>query len=244
MARYVAGVDGCRGGWLVVLRTLDDPSSATAFMAASFADVLASHPTPEVIAIDIPIGLAALGAAGGRSCDTAARRVLGGRQSSVFAIPARAAVMSDDYGVACAIAHATSDPPRKVSKQAFNLFPKIREVDALMTPGLQHRVFECHPEAAFWALNGQQPLREPKKVKSLPYAEGLALRQRLLVGAGYNAKLFEGPHAFGRVAGRDDLLDASACSWSAARIARQVAHRFPASPPDVDARGLRMEIWA
>ena len=43
-------------------------------------------------------------------------------------------------------------------------------------------------------------------------------------------------------AGPDDLLDAMACSWSAARILRGEGRRFPETP-EIDEKGLRMEIW-
>jgi predicted RNase H-like nuclease len=39
----------------------------------------------------------------------------------------------------------------------------------------------------------------------------------------------------------DDLLDACAAGWSAHRISTAAAERAPAEP-DLDARGLRMEI--
>jgi predicted RNase H-like nuclease len=116
--------------------------------------------------------------------------VLGARQSAVFSVPARAAIMEADYRAACAIAQARSDPPRMVSKQMFNIFPKICEVDALMMPALQSRVKEVHPEVAFAAMNGWTPLALPKKVKSQPHAPGLALRRGLLVAAGYDEALF------------------------------------------------------
>ena len=48
----------------------------------------------------------------------------------------RSAVLAEDYRAACAAALATSDPPRKIARQAFMLFPKVRELDALMTPAL------------------------------------------------------------------------------------------------------------
>jgi len=239
---WVAGVDGCPGGWLVVLRPADDASAATARLVANFAEVLALPERPAVIGLDMPIGLPARGTPGGRRCDVEARANLGQRQSAVFAVPARAAVMETDYQRACAVAAASSDPPRKVSKQCFNLFPKIREIDALMSPALQARIFEVHPEVAFWALAGSRPLDLPKKVKSRPSPPGLALRLGLLVAAGYDAALLEQPPARARDAGRDDLLDAAACSWTAARILAGQARRFPDSPP-LDAHGLRMEIW-
>jgi predicted RNase H-like nuclease len=242
--RWVAGVDGCRGGWIVVLRRLDDPGSARAQFVPWFEDVLSLDPTLEVIGVDMPIGLPPTSGIGGRSADVQARANLGPRQSAVFAVPSRSAVMCEDYAAACAAALATSDPPRKVSKQCFHLFPKIREIDELMSPQLQARVYETHPELAFWALNGQTPLTEAKKVKSRPHAPGLALRRTLLASVGYAPTFLETAHTSFRpsAVAPDDLLDAAVCSWTAARIARGEARRFPPSPP-LDARGLRMEIW-
>jgi predicted RNase H-like nuclease len=236
-------VDGCPGGWLVVLRPLDDPASAEARLVTRFADVLAIEPAPKIIAVDMPIGLPERSSIGGRSADVAARVNLGARQSAVFAVPSRAAVMEEDYGNACEAALRTSDPPRKVSKQCFHLFRKIREIDAHMTPQVQQRVMEIHPEVAFWAMNGERALDLPKKVKSRPNEPGLDLRSRLLTEAGYH------PAALAKTrtwtlskAGPDDLLDAMACSWSAARILRGEGRRFPETP-EIDEKGLRMEIW-
>jgi predicted RNase H-like nuclease len=141
------------------------------------------------------------------------------------------------------VALAHSDPPRKVSKQTFNLFPKIREVDALMTPALQKRVFECHPEAAFWAMAGERALALPKKVKSRPHPPGLELRRGLLAAAGFPLSFLEAAHFPRAVAGADDVLDACACAVTASRIVAGVARRFPDVPP-IDGRGLRQEIWA
>jgi predicted RNase H-like nuclease len=240
--QWVAGVDGCRSGWLVVLRPLTEPGGAMARLVASFADVLAMPENPAAIAIDIPIGLPERFGIGGRLADAAARANLGARQSAVFAVPSRAAVSALDYSDACAAALRTSEPPRKVSKQTFNLFPKIREVDALMTPALQARVVECHPELAFWAMAGERPLSEPKKVKSRPFEPGLALRRELLMAADYARELLSSQPFRSAEAGPDDLLDAAACSWTAARLAQGLARSFPAQP-DFDARGLAMAIW-
>lgn len=243
MTDQVAGVDGCRGGWLVVVRPLDDPGAARAFLAPTFRNVLAMTPSPRVIAVDMPIGLPERSGVGGRAADVAARARLGGRQSAVFSVPARSAVAQDDYPAACRAAHAASDPPRKVSKQIFHLFPKIREIDDLMTPDLQALVVECHPEASFWALNGGRALDLPKKVKSRPNPEGIAARCALLRTAGYPDALFRDVNWRAASAAVDDLVDAAAASWTAARIANRSARRFPDDPP-LDSRGLRMEIWA
>ena len=178
---------------------------------------------------------------GGRAAENAVRPLLGARQSSVFSVPSRAALAAADYGEACRIAFASSQPPRKVSKQLFMLAPKIREVDACLDAAGTGRVYEVHPEVAFWRLNGERPLGEPKKVKGRCYDPGLALRRGLLVAAGFAADLVNGAPPKG--AGPDDLLDALACAAIARRIHAGLARPFP-DPPARDACGLPMAIWA
>jgi predicted RNase H-like nuclease len=108
----------------------------------------------------------------------------------------------------------------------------------------QH-VFEAHPEVAFWRLNGERPLDEPKKVKGRPYEPGLALRRRLLIAAGLPGHAVDAkpPRDAGIRAGPDDLLDALACAAIARRIHDGTARPFP-DPPQYDAHGLPMAIWA
>ena len=240
---WVAGVDGCRAGWMVVLRDAAGSVAPAVRIVPAFADVLTLPEAPRIVAIDMPIGLPDRVGIGGRAPDIEARKVLGARQSSVFAVPSRAAVMAGDYRDACAIALATSAPPRKIAKQTWHLFPRIREIDALMTADLQGRVYECHPEVAFWAMNGERPLDQPKKVKSRGHQPGLDQRRGLLSAAGFEQAFLAARHAPASVAGADDFLDACACAWTATRILAGAARTFPADPPR-DARGLRQEIKA
>ena len=230
----VIGVDGCPGGW-IALRWAETVSH---HLCRSFADVLAMDAA--VIAVDMPIGFPQ---GSGRAAEREVRSRLGDRQSSVFSVPSRAAVMCKDYRESCAANLAASDPPKKVSKQIFHIFPKMREIDALITPELQARVVEVHPELAFWAMNGEAPLPLPKKVKGQPSAPGLELRKALIAKAGF--PLGELPPVTYRRAdvGADDLIDACACAWSARRILEGRAVSFPADPPR-DAKGLRMAISA
>ncbi len=165
--------------------------------------------------------------------------------STILQIPATGVSLAVDSGKtnagAFAAAFAASDPPRKISKQMFHLFPKIREVDGLMTPALQSRLFECHPELAFFLMNGCEPLNEPKKRRGSPHAPGLDFRRALLAAQGFSADFVHAPCPGG--AGADDVLDACACALTAARIFKGEAMRFPETPP-LDRRGLRMEILA
>jgi predicted RNase H-like nuclease len=239
---WLAGIDGCPAGWV---RAFVRPSGGEVRLRVvpRFADVLTAPEVPAIVAVDMPIGLPERTGRGGRAAENSVRPLLGARQSSVFSVPARTALMAEDYRAACAIALATSDPPRSVSKQLFMLAPKIREVDACLRADATAacRVFEVHPELAFWRLNGDRALDEPKKVKGRCYEPGLALRRRLLIAAGFPATTVEAAPPKG--AGPDDLLDALACAAIGRRINEGVARPFP-DPPERDAFGLRMAIWA
>jgi predicted RNase H-like nuclease len=242
MTASIAGVDGCPAGWLAAIWE-PDREEVRLRVVTRFIDLLEDAGAPAIIAIDIPIGLPKRAQRGGRAAENAVRPLLGARQSSVFSVPARAALMQTDYQIACHVAQQVSDPPRKISKQLFMLAPRIREVDCALRndPGLVARVFEVHPELAFWRLNGGRALELPKKVKSRCFAPGLALRRDLLRTAGFPPALVHATPPQG--AGPDDLLDALACLAIARRIRAGQAEPFP-NPPPRDEFGLPMAIWA
>jgi predicted RNase H-like nuclease len=236
------GVDGCPGGWVAVSRPAAGGPAAMR-RVVRFADLLSGNERPAVIAVDMPMGLPDRIGAGGRGPEALVRPLLGGRQSSVFAIPAREAVEAASYAEACRLALATSDPPRKVSKQAFHLFPKVLELDRLLIAdaSLRETLRECHPEVAFMLMNGGRPLAEPKKVKSRPHPPGLDERKALLADvAGFERAFLDAPP---RGVGADDLLDACACCHAAARWLRGEAQLFPADPPR-DRHGIAIAIMA
>lgn len=243
-APTIAGADGCRVGWVVAFARLDRPHEPpTVRILPDLAAILDAPEAPSVVAIDMPIGLPERIVGPGRAAEQAVRPLLGGRQSSVFSIPSRAAVEAQSYAECCRIAQETSTPPRKVSKQGFMLFPKIREIDAVLRarPDAAARVYEVHPEVAFWRMNGERALETPKKAKSRPNPQGLAERRALLVAAGLPADCVEAPPPRG--AGVDDYLDALAGLVVARRLADGTARAFP-DPPDRDAFGLPVAIWA
>jgi predicted RNase H-like nuclease len=239
---WLAGVDGCRSGWVAAF-VRPSGEEARLRIVPHFADVLAAPEAPAIVAIDIPIGLPDRIGPDGRGPERAIRPLLGARQSSVFSVPPRAALYAGDFAAACAAALAASEPPRKVSKQLFMIAPKIREVDALLRAdgSCVARVREVHPELAFWRLNRDRALDQPKKLKGVCYAPGLTLRRGLLVAAGLPASAAMSDPPKG--AGADDLLDALACAAIARRLHAGTARPFP-DPPARDAYGLPVAIWA
>ncbi len=227
---HVVGVDGCPGGWLAI--TYDTKTCTLApRVHPSFADLLAAYPDAACIAIDIPIGLIE-GAS--RRCDIDARRVLGPRRSSVF--PAPDPRLLDAPGYADALALARSLIGKGISRQAHAIYAKVADVNHAMTPVLQSRVIEVHPEVSFWALAGH-PMDHPKRTP-----EGFAERQSLLAAA-LCAPIPErsAARALARPAAPDDVLDATIAAWTAHRFATGQARRLP-EVPQTDARGLRVEI--
>jgi predicted RNase H-like nuclease len=222
------GADGCRGGWICAIREGPGPLAMAAY--ETFADLLTAWPEA-VVAVDMPIGLPA---AGPRLCDRLARARLGPRRASVFPAPIRPCLPARTHAEATA-ARRLRDA-KGMSIQAWNIVSKIREVDGLMTAGLQDRVFEAHPELAFAAMDGGCPSRYSKKT-----AEGRAARVQAL---GRKLMLAPALLAQRRPSGvaNDDLLDAMAILWTADRYVAGAAQRLPESP-EVDERGLRMEIW-
>lgn len=251
-AATLAGVDGCKAGWIAVCA---QPGQAPAVcVMPSFTALLQSLADDAVIAVDMPIGLPDFTARGGRGPETLVRQLLGERQSSVFSIPSRAAVYAEPgpfanveawyaaHRRASAVAIATSDPPRGVSIQAFGIFAKIREIDALLMaqPQLRERVFESHPEVAFWRLNDGQAMCLPKKVRGAVNPAGMEERKALLAHHGYDRAFLD--QAPPRGAAADDFLDAAAMFVIAGRIARGEARPFP-EPPGIDRFGIPVAIW-
>ncbi len=128
----VLGVDGCPGGWCCVAIDADTTEIASAEVHPTFERVLQSPAT--LICVDIPIGL--LDVPGQRACDVEARRLLGrGRASSVFPPPSRRSLSFAEYREASDVNFQITE--RRLSKQSFNISPKVREVDGLMKPAFR-----------------------------------------------------------------------------------------------------------
>jgi len=219
----VLGVDGAKGGWVVV--ALEDGRFVDSRLVGRFAD-LATDPAV-VIGVDIPLGETT---PGDRMAEPAARARIGPRRSSVFTPPPLAAAEADDYEQAKAIAIGRTG--KGISKQAWHLLPKMVDVVDHWRAA-PDRIREVHPECSFREMRGE-PLPWPKKTW-----QGLADRLRLLRERGLD--LVAGRHHDGGIA-PDDVVDAAAVAWTAHRIASGIAVSLP-DPPECDAAGRPVAIW-
>jgi predicted RNase H-like nuclease len=230
----IAGVDGCPGGrWVVVTGTRPATAkhridlhdvSVVVDLGPLLQKVRDGH--IDAVAIDMPIGLLADRS---RTSDAAARKLLGPRRASVFPTPVRATLDATDSQDACA--RSRNAFGKALSKQAFYLLDKIRDLDALILPSDQDRVVEAHPELAFTRLHGDVV------PSSKHTARGQELREHLL-----KTELDE--DAVSRVltsgaAPRLDLIDAMALVTTAARVANGSEVRLGT---DVDPTGKRAEV--
>jgi predicted RNase H-like nuclease len=224
----VLGVDACRAGWVGVAWS---SGATSAFVAADIGRIvaLATADGPVgVIAIDIPVGLADDTP---RQADLLARNAAGPRWASVFITPVRPALLIENYAEASALNRRLTGAG--ISRQAYNLRDKILEVDDWLrrAPG---RVVEAHPELTFGEMAGA-PLADSKSTWA-----GAVRRRRLLVDAGFDVSGDLG--LTGHQVGVDDVLDAAAVAWTAARVACGAARCIP-DPPEEFSDGVAAAIW-
>jgi predicted RNase H-like nuclease len=224
----VLGVDACRAGWVGIGWS---GGAICAYVAAHIDQVVALASTDgpvEVIAIDIPIGLADSAT---RQADVLARKAAGPRWASVFITPVRPALLIDNYAEASAMNRRLTGAG--ISRQAYNLRDKILQVDGWLrrAPG---RVVEAHPELTFAEMAGA-PLADSKSTWS-----GAVRRRRLLAAAGLDVSGDLG--LTGHNVGVDDVLDAAAVVWTAARVAGGAAQCVP-DPPENVSDGVTAAIW-
>jgi predicted RNase H-like nuclease len=207
----VLGVDGTSDGWAIVACK---GGQMRVRKIARLADVFEHPPYPDIVAVDVPIGLLDAYETGGRECDRQARRDLEERGSSVFVPPVRAVLNARTYEEACAVSRASSKYVKALSKQTWGIVPKIKEADDLLRlrPHLRSIVREVHPEVCFRELSGK-PMEFAKR-KSAGRAER---RKALARDFDVDAIIAEARRERLSVV---DTLDALVACWSAMRLAR------------------------
>lgn len=225
------GLDACKTGWVAVV--ISDDGFIDAFVARGIREAEErgiSEFLASLIVVDIPIGIPD---SGSRSADTLARRFISPRGSSVFPTPVRSALEAESYAAARIASVATSG--KSLSAQAYAIRERILDVDAHLGSA-RIRVLEGHPEVSFRAMAGRG-IEHPKKTFA-----GMSLRHELLAGEGVAVPM--GAERALAGASADDVLDAAAMAWTARRVARDGADRFP---PEEEAQrfsdGVDSAIW-
>jgi len=218
------GVDGCHKGWVAV--AVSERGFERAAFEPSLRAIVDGFADAQAFGVDIPIGLVD----GARDADADARTFLKGQASSVFSAPPRAALDCESYADALAAARRVTG--KGLSKQAFHLFGKIREADALLP---DERLFEVHPEIAFRLMHPSEAPAGRKKTWG-------GLMERL---ARLRATGIELPPTLGPVdaIGIDDVVDAAGAAWSARRLAMGEARSFPPGATQRDRSGHRIAIY-
>jgi len=194
---------------------------------------------PCIVAVDIPIGFPTTSVTGGCAVEREARAALGRhRASSVFPRPSRAALKGNTFEKAKKLEYENSDPKKTINKQTYNLLCKMREIDEIARQ-YAGRLLECHPEVTFWAMNNCEAMCFKKK-----RARGGEERRKHLQMHGYSERFLTTRIGSAKKHAPDDLLDACAAAWTAERICKGSACKFPTISEPLDATGLEMAIWA
>ncbi|MEE2698168.1 MAG: DUF429 domain-containing protein [Pseudomonadota bacterium] len=235
---WIAGADGCKKGWFRVSLKIDTFEFRYDCVERAW-DLLESAPYPEVLGLDIPIGLEENKA---RECDKEARKCLGRpRSSSVFPSPIRPTLVTESYDEACR--KSKKYLGKKIPIQTYCLFPKIREVDGLLQKNkmLLDKVIEVHPEVSFWKW-ANKPMEYNKKTR-----EGKEERLKL-VNDTFKTDVFGNARKELKKRGLlkqdvadDDILDAFATLWTARRWKEGKALYLPKARV-TDKAGLPMQI--
>lgn len=213
----IAGVDGCKQGWVGVW--LDNSGSlAGAAFCTTLEELLQGIPNLMTAGVDMPIQLLDAPA---RPADTQARKALGPeRGRSVF--PALPRFVIEDRWLSAGFEEVNQECRqlygRAFSRQSLHLRNKIAEVNEVSRNGFP--VIEVHPELSFTAMNNSKPPGFSKKSWggireriSLLQSEGISL---------WDSALHQVQHL-----AADDIIDAAAAAWSAHRFSFGKAISYP-----------------
>lgn len=222
----VLGVDGWKNGWVGV--ELRDGRYVAAHADPTLRGLVATVPEALAIGVDMPLGLMDHEV---RASDPAAKRLLGPRSSSLFAMPPRPVFDAADHAEATATATALTGTG--ISIQTWGLRRKFLEAEDLHAHSALP-LFEVHPELTFREMG---LLDTDGKKKSW---RGQRARLRILAGHGIAIPEDLGPAVAAVPA--DDVLDAAAAAWSAHRIATGAAFSLP-DPPQINESGQQLAIW-
>ena len=228
--KNILGIDGSKSGWVGVKQNLKHEGSSKVLFNNKLIDFLS--PDIELIIIDMPVGLDNNIQQGGRLVDKEARKKLLKRKSSIFNAPIRDVLKAKSYNEANSISKSKG---LGISKQSWNLVPKINELDQIMQIKIRPQIYESHPELCFQTMN-EDELRFSKKENL-----GIKERKKILIKNGFDRKFLNKNLKKNKNYHPDDFLDACALSWTAKRVINQQNLNLP-EDPEKDELGIIMQI--
>lgn len=242
--KVFVGVDGCSAGWFAVFLAAEAEKNCGWKVElfpkfSSLIDFLRKEyeQADFLILIDIPIGLKS-GGSGERLSDLEARRILKTRKSSIFPVPCREAVYAESYERACKVNKELAG--KSISKQAWNIVPKIRDVDVFLIENkiFREKVKEVAPEICFQALKGF-PMEFSKKSPDGFLERIKALRTVCrLTDEIVEAALSKYRR---KEVAKDDILDALAAAITA-KIGCEDGFEYVPNEPETDSEGLKIQM--
>jgi len=225
----IAGVDGCHSGWVVAMAEGWPCCKSPDFLVCrDFQAILGATAGCQAIVVDMPTGLPAGNEH--RKCDEDGRAKLGPAGATrLFYAPPRSTLAAHTPKEFQSLHRAVTG--KGAGLPVWGIVPKLREVDDVMTPALQDRVYEFHPALAWQHLAGA-PLASKHKLNGLQQRIALlrecvpALDEITRARAGLRRK----------DASLNDLLDAlvGLCVAQAIADGPDYERRIPMAEPESD----------
>ena len=228
------GVDGCTAGWVSI--GLDQNAKWSAEIFSEFESLVSASGDFTLLLVDIPIGLKDSGPEE-RLCDIQARTILPpGLKPSVFRTPSRKAVYQDDYHQASQVNFELTG--KKLSRQAWGIAKKIREVDSFMRNHHEFagKIRESHPEICFLKISSGK-ISSPKKAPR-GFEERIEILKKVFPETIEIISYVRAKYSPGQVK-TDDVLDALVLAITSMNFPKLFT--LP-DKPEIDSCGLPMEI--
>jgi len=160
--KYTIGIDACKFGWIAIV--IDKSGEFEFSKHSTFPSIISTYPNAEKYLVDMVIGLADKNHP--REVEQLVRQKLKpNRTSTVFTPPCREAVYEKTYEAAKK--KNITITGKSISIQAWNVVPKIREIDEfiLKNKNLRSKIKEAHPELCFASLNNGTTMQFKKSIK-------------------------------------------------------------------------------
>lgn len=228
--KYI-GVDGCKGGWIAAIY---DRGSFEIKKYSSVDELVEANKNYNELLIDMVIGLQSN--KDEVRPDNAARALIPGRTSTIFAVPARQAVYAETRA---AIREANKSALDKdLPAQAIAIIPKMRELDEFLqeNPAHKNRLKESHPEVCFSRLNGSVVMSRKADEAGITERVGIIKQYMPEITEEYiyqEAKRFK--------CNADDIVDSIVLCITANLVAQGKTDVIPEVVQE-DVTGLRMQM--